>query len=74
MLAGEVDALACLASLSKVCLDVITMKARLIRIGNSRGIRARAGWAEAVLALGADPATKLDAAAPTRFDGAEWHW
>jgi len=84
---------------------VITMKARLVRIGNSRGIRlpkaiidqvglndevellvedqrlvivpatrARAGWAESVQALGADPATELDAATPTRFDEAEWHW
>jgi antitoxin MazE len=80
------------------------MKARLVRIGNSRGIRlpkaiidqvglddevellvedqrlvivpaarARAGWAEAVVALGADPATELDAA-PTHFDEVEWHW
>jgi antitoxin MazE len=81
------------------------MKARLVRIGNSRGIRlpkaiidqvglddevellvedqrlvivpaarARAGWAEAVQALGADPATERAAAAPTRFDETEWHW
>jgi antitoxin MazE len=80
------------------------MKARLVRIGNSRGIRlpkaiidpvglddevelrvedqrlvivpaarARAGWAEAVLALGAERATELDAA-PTHVDEAEWHW
>jgi len=81
------------------------MKARLVRIGNSRGIRlpkalidqvglddevelrvedqrlvivpvtrARAGWAEAIEAKGADPASKLDPAIPTHFDETEWQW
>lgn len=84
---------------------VITMKARLVRIGNSRGIRLpkaiidqvglddevelrvenqrlvieptirpRAGWAEAIQTMGAEPANQLDPATPTRFDDTEWHW
>ena len=84
---------------------VITMKARLVQIGNSRGIRlpkavieqvglddevelrveeqrlviipvtrARAGWAEAIEAMGADSASQLDPATPTRFDETEWRW
>src|SRR3954466_8861665 len=84
---------------------VITMKARLVRIGNSRGIRLpkaiidqvglddevellvedqrlvivaamrpRAGWAEAIQAMGAEPANRLDASRPTRFDETEWQW
>lgn len=81
------------------------MKARLIRIGNSRGLRLpkaiieqvglddevelrvedqrlvivpakrpRAGWAEAVQALGAESGTQLDPSTPTRFDETEWQW
>lgn len=81
------------------------MKARLVRIGNSRGLRLpkavieqvglddevelvienqrlvitpanrpRAGWAEAVQKLGAEPATQRDDPAPTRFDETEWQW
>lgn len=84
---------------------MITVKARLVRIGNSRGIRlpravieqvglddevelrvegqrlvivpvtrARVGWAEAIQAMGADPASQLDASTPTRFDETEWQW
>jgi antitoxin MazE len=84
---------------------VITMKARLVRIGNSRGIRLpkaiidqvgledevelrvedqrlvivpaaspRAGWAEAIQAMGAEPANELDPSTPTRFDETEWQW
>ena len=84
---------------------VITMKARLVRIGNSRGIRLpkaiidqvglddevelrveeqrlvivpakrpRAGWAEAIQAMGAEPANRLDPSTPTRFDETEWRW
>ena len=58
---------------------VITMKARLVRIGNSRGVRfsrashARAGWAEAASAAAAS-STLLDPATPTRFDEDEWQW
>jgi len=81
------------------------MKARLVRIGNSRGIRLpkaiidqlglddevellvedkrlvivaatrrRAGWAEAIQAMGVEPANQLDASRPTRFDATEWQW
>jgi antitoxin MazE len=81
------------------------MKARLVRIGNSRGIRLpktiieqvglddevelrvedqrlvivpatrpRAGWAEAVQALGAESAKQMDTSRPTRFDETEWQW
>jgi antitoxin MazE len=81
------------------------MKARLVRIGNSRGIRLpkaiidqvgledevelrveeqrlvivpaarpRAGWAEAIQALGGEPANQLDPATQTRFDETEWQW
>jgi antitoxin MazE len=84
---------------------VITMRARLVRIGNSRGIRlpkavidqvgledevelrveeqrlvivpvtrARAGWAEAIEAMGAEPASPLEPSIPTRFDETEWRW
>jgi antitoxin MazE len=80
------------------------MRARLVRIGNSRGVRLpkaiieqvgleddvelhvegrrvvieratrpRAGWAEAVRRLGAEPAV-LDGPTATRFDEAEWQW
>lgn len=83
---------------------VITMKARLVRIGNSRGIRLpkaiidqvglddevelrveeqrlvivpskrpRAGWAEAIQAMGAEP-NRLEPSTPTRFDETEWQW
>jgi antitoxin MazE len=34
----------------------------------------RAGWAEAVQALGAEPADRLDPSTPTRFDETEWRW
>ena len=81
------------------------MKARLVRIGNSRGIRLpkaiidqvgledevelrveeqrlvivpavrpRAGWAEAIQAIGSEPANQLDPATRTRFDETEWQW
>lgn len=82
------------------------MRARLIRIGNSRGVRLpkplieqagleeeidvqvrgaavvissrkrpRAGWAEAARqARDRGEDRLLDAAAPTAFDDAEWHW
>ncbi len=81
------------------------MRARLVRIGNSRGVRLpkavieqaglddevelhvearrvviervsrpRAGWAEAVRQLGAEPEVLLDGPTPTRFDEAEWQW
>lgn len=81
------------------------MKARLVRIGNSRGIRlpkavidqvgledevelrveeqrliimpvtrVRAGWAEAIEAMGAEPASQLGPSSPTRFDETEWRW
>ena len=84
---------------------VITMKARLIRIGNSRGVRLpkaiidqvglddevelrveeqrlvivpatrpRAGWAEAIQVMGAEPASELDPSIPTHFDETEWQW
>jgi antitoxin MazE len=84
---------------------VITMKARLVRIGNSRGIRLpkaisdqvgledevelrveeqrlvivpaarpRAGWAEAIQAMGSEPASHLDPVTRTRFDETEWQW
>lgn len=36
--------------------------------------RARAGWAEAIRAMGAEPASQRDPAIPTRFDETEWHW
>jgi antitoxin MazE len=81
------------------------MKARLVRIGNSRGIRlpkavidqvglddevelrveehrlvitpvtrARAGWVEAIAAMGVEPASQLDLSIPTHFDETEWRW
>jgi antitoxin MazE len=81
------------------------MKARLVRIGNSRGIRLpkaiieqvglddevelrveeqrlvilpvarpRAGWGEAIQAMGAEPANPLDPSTTTRFDETEWQW
>ena len=55
-------------------------KARIVRVGNSRGIRipkamlARAGWAEAAAQLAARGNSLLDPAAPTEFDDTEWVW
>jgi hypothetical protein len=36
--------------------------------------RPRAGWAEAIQAMGAEPANRLDPSTPTRFDETEWQW
>jgi antitoxin MazE len=62
------------------------MKARLVRIGNSRGVRLpkpriaraaspRAGWAEAARQLHQRGEDALpDPPTSTRFDEREWKW
>jgi hypothetical protein len=57
------------------------VRAKLVKIGNSRGIHLatirpsahpRAGWAEAAASF--EPVGLLDEMSATRFDDEEWSW